>query len=102
MIGFSTENVYLFIESNGGVLKSTNWSNSLGGYGTAPLEAVKIKDEEIIKPKFAITSSEDVHLIVYDAGSMKLSHGSFSSDNAGNIEAELVHTLLQVNENDIG
>ena len=102
MIGLSTENVNLFIESNGRVLKSTNWSDSLCCDRTTPLETIKIKDEEIIEPKLAITTSKDVHLVVNYARGVELSHRSFSSDNTWNIEAQLVHSLLQIYENDIG
>ena len=84
------------------MLKSSNWSNSLCCDRTTPLETIKIKDEEIIQPKLTITTSKDVHLVVNYARGVELSHRSFSSDNAGNIEAQLVHSLLQIYENDIG
>lgn len=83
------------------MLESSDWCYSLSGYGPTPFEPIEIKHKKIIEPEFAIASSKNKHLVVNDTRSMELPHRGFSSDNAGNIETELVYSLLEVNKDDI-
>jgi hypothetical protein len=84
------------------MLKSSSRRDTLRLNWASPLKSIKIQYQQIIEPKFAITTSENEHVVFNNTGGMKLSHGSFTSDDAGNVEAEFLYTFFQINENDIG
>ena len=84
------------------MLQSSVWPLAVGGHGARPLQTNEVQDQKLVEPVFTVASSEDEHLVVDDACCVELTHGRFASDNAGNVEAEFVHALLEVDENDIG
>ena len=84
------------------MLKPTSRRNSLRLNWASPLKSIKIQYQQIIEPEFAITTSENEHVVFNNTGGMKLSHGSFTSDDAGNVEAEFLYTFFQIYKNDIG
>jgi hypothetical protein len=102
LVGLSSKDVDFFVEGDGGVLQSTNRGDSLSGDGPTPLEAIEIEDQQVVEPELAIASAEHEHLVIDDAGGVELSHGSLSTDDAGYVEAELIHALLQVDKNNVG
>ena len=84
------------------MLQAADRGNSVGRYGPAPLELLQVKYQEVIEPVFPIPSSEDEHLIVNDRSSMKLAHGGLASNDARDIECQLVHAFPEVNVYHIG
>jgi hypothetical protein len=101
LVGLTTKDIYLFVEGDVRMLESTDWRNTLSLNGTAPLKAVQIEDQEVVEPGFAVTTTEDIHLVFDDAGGMELPHRGFSSNNTRDIETQLVNALLEIYENDI-
>lgn len=84
------------------MLQSTDWSDSLCNDGTAPLEVVEIENKQIVKPVFAITATENEHLVLNNARRVELPHRRLAPNYAWNIEAQFVDTLFQVDEDHIG
>ena len=83
------------------MLETSVGSLAMSRYGAAPLEAVQVQDEQLIEPVLAVTTSKHVHLVVDNARSVELPHGRFSPDDAGDVEAQFVHSLLQVDEDHV-
>ena len=101
MVGLATEDVDLFVEGDGGMLKSASRRYALRAHRPAPLKAVQVEDQQVVEPELAIATTEDVHLVFNDAGGVELSHGGFAPDYARDVEAEPVNALLEVDENDV-
>ncbi len=68
------------------MLKSAGRRNSIGLNGAAPLEIDQVKYEKVVQPGLPIAPSKYEHLVVYNIGSMELSHGCFPPDDARNVE----------------
>jgi hypothetical protein len=101
LIRLATKNVNLFVESNRGVLESTNRCYSLSWHWPTPFESIKVKNQQVIQPELAIATTKYEHLVIDNAWGMELSHWRLSSDNARNIEAKLLNSFLEVNKNDV-
>jgi len=83
------------------VLQSSIRSSTLCGHWSTPFKANQIEDEKFIQPVFAVSTSKDKHLVVDDARSVELAHRCLSPDDVGDVEAEFVHTLLEVDEDNV-
>lgn len=101
MVWLSAEDVNLFVKRDRRVLQSAHWRGALCRNWATPLEPIKIQYQKVIQPELTVPATEDEHLIVYDTRSMELSHRRLTSDNAGNVEAQLINAFLQVDEDNI-
>lgn len=102
MVGLSSEDVDLLIIGDGRVLEPAIWCESECFDGPTPLELVEVKHEQVVEPELAVAASKDEHLIVDDTRSVKLTHWCLAFDDAWNVEDKLVHSLLEINEDDVG
>ena len=101
LVWLSSKDINFLVKSYCWVLESSNRSYSLGSNGSTPFETIEIKDKEIVEPEFAVSSSENKHLVVYNAWCMKLPHWGLSSDDAWDIETQLINSLFEVNKNNV-
>mmetsp|Transcript_12989 Transcript_12989/g.20133 ORF Transcript_12989/g.20133 Transcript_12989/m.20133 type:complete len:266 (+) Transcript_12989:737-1534(+) len=102
LVGLSAEDIDFLVEGDGRVLEAAYGSNSLRGDGPAPLKLVEVKDQKVVQPIFSVAASKDVHLVVNNTGGVELAHRCLPPDDVGDIEAQLVHPLLEVDEDHIG
>lgn len=101
LVGLSSKDIDFLVKSYCRVLKSAVRSLAMSGYWSAPLKTNQVKNEQLIEPVLSISTAKNKHLIVDNASSVELTHGCLSSDDAGNVEAKFVDSLLQVDEDDI-
>jgi hypothetical protein len=72
------------------MLKATDRCNAVCLDRPTPLEVDEVEYQQVIKPILAIATSEYVHLVVYHACRVELPHWCFPTNNAGDVEGELV------------
>ena len=72
------------------MLKATDRCNAVCLDRPTPLEVYEVEYQQVIQPVLAIATSEYVHLIVYHACRMELSHRCLPTNYAWDVEGELV------------
>ena len=80
------------------MLKPPNGCDSLRLNRPTPLKIDEVEDEQIVEPVLAITSTENEHHILDDAGCVELTHWGLTTYDARDVEGEFFDTLLQINE----
>ena len=101
LVWLTSKDKDLFIKGNGRVLQATVRSLSMSCDWSAPLKALQVQDQELIEPVLAVSTSKHKHLVVDNGRCVELPHRSFASDDGRDVEAELVNSLFEINENDI-
>jgi len=101
LVGLTSKNVNLLIKRYGTMLQAPVRSLSMGLNWSTPFETIQVQNEELVKPVFAIPSSKNEHLVVYYACRVELSHRCLSPNDVGNVEAEFVNALFEVNKDDV-
>jgi len=101
LVWLTSKDKDLFIKGNGRVLQATVRSLSMSCDWSTPLKALQVQDQELIEPVLAVSTSKHKHLVVDNGRCVELPHRSFASDDGRDVEAELVNSLFEINENDI-
>jgi len=83
------------------MLKSSYRRNAICNNRPTPLKIDQIKNHKIVEPIFAVSTSENKHLVVYDVCSVKLSHRSFSSNYAWYYDIQTLNSFSEVNKDNI-
>ena len=83
------------------MLEAPNWGDSLRLHGPAPLEIDQVQNEQIVEPVLAVSSTEDEHHVLDDAGCVELAHRRFAADDAGDVEGEFIDALFEIDEDHV-